>query len=656
MATENILIKFTSDTSGIKDSITEMQKLGKITEEDAKKFQMMEGIAEGVADALKEAGIEAKTLNKEVKGVADSGKTLRTQFSEAKNEAVKLSNQFGAFSKEAITAAKKAALLKDEIADMNDTLDALNPEAKLNAFVKLGQGIQGGFQAATGALQVFGVENERITKLAQQFQGVLNLTQGINSVLQLKDVYGQLRVVLGVTTAAQRGLTVATQAEAVATAGATTATRSFTAALAANPFTLVAVALATLVGGILAYNLATDEAIESTDELNKETEEQIKLQQQLDEAYSNSSRSISRSIEDISIKLRLAKGDIGELQAKLEQLELNRKRAVAEFVEQFGADITGIADINKKFGIEAQILRAEDAANKLLKKTAEIPVRIVESFTQASLITDMTNAGKELAEAIQKELDKIQPISVENIETGTREAFEQMELQIKDLNQQILLTSLSTFDNLLDSQAAGRIEDLEREKKQGLITEEKFQKEVGKIRRRQALQDRAFAIFEVTINTAQAISKVLAQGGITAPPLIAAFSALGAAQIAAILSAPLPRFKGGTLNFKGGNLDADGGRMAILHPNEAVIPADRNKDYHPTIKALFNRQIKASEINSFVEARLRGKIPQSINAKINSRELSKALANDGTVTIKNEKSLAKRIGTEISNNFNPRRI
>ena len=55
-----------------------------------------------------------------------------------------MSQQFGVFSKEAQTAAQKAAEIKDEIDDLNDTLDALNPEAKLNAFVKLGQGIQGG--------------------------------------------------------------------------------------------------------------------------------------------------------------------------------------------------------------------------------------------------------------------------------------------------------------------------------------------------------------------------------------------------------------------------------------------------------------------------------------------------------------------------------
>lgn len=45
MATENILIKFTADTSGITKSIDELQKMGKVTEDDAKKLAMLEGIA-----------------------------------------------------------------------------------------------------------------------------------------------------------------------------------------------------------------------------------------------------------------------------------------------------------------------------------------------------------------------------------------------------------------------------------------------------------------------------------------------------------------------------------------------------------------------------------------------------------------------------------
>ena len=129
---------------------------------------------------------------------------------------------------------------------------------------------------------------------------------------------------------------------------------------------------------------------------------------------------------------------------------------------------------------------------------------------------------------------------------------------------------------------------------------------------------------------------------------------LAAAQSAAILSAPLPKFKTGTLNVGGGNLDADGGMAAIIHRGEAIIPADRNKDYHPTIAALYSRKIKASDINSYVEMKLKGKIPENINARISPRDLRNLKPID-TVNIRNTGILARQIGQEIAHSINLRR-
>jgi hypothetical protein len=120
----------------------------------------------------------------------------------------------------------------------------LNPEDKIKAFSNLGQGIVGSFQVATGALQAFGAENERVQEIAQKLQGALNVVQGIQSIKGLKEAYQDVKIVLGLTTAAQGALTTATTAGSVATTGAATATRSFTAALASNPVGLVAVAVA----------------------------------------------------------------------------------------------------------------------------------------------------------------------------------------------------------------------------------------------------------------------------------------------------------------------------------------------------------------------------------------------------------------------------
>jgi hypothetical protein len=721
MATENILIKFTSDTSGIKDSITEMQKLGKITEEDAKKFQMMEGIAEGVADALKEAGIEAKTLNKEVKGVADSGKSLRTQFSEAKNEAVKLSNQFGAFSKEAITAAKKAALLKDEIADMNDTLDALNPEAKLNAFVKLGQGIQGGFQAATGALQVFGVENERITKLAQQFQGVLNLTQGINSVLQLKDVYGQLRVVLGVTTTAQKGLN---------------------AAMVSNPFGAVAVAIAALVAAMIIledktvqYTLSEEklnkikqDGIDATDGL-KDAEDALAIQRDKNATFNIQRGKALKDLEKELFDLKLnqieaerlvseATKDVSKAQKEANEaaedgnqlLFLAKTRVLEERKERLASAIDlkkqtdeAIENRKKEFLATRELItlkeidaRKQETIAKNQKKVQEETLKFMkelglesaltndeiikisdDAFKKLSVALEIVDANafsvKDAIVKINDELNNLQAISTTIATTATElnaELFKRVDKEQAEFDQkrreditayvdfafQAYNSLSNSIQNIQDQQYANDLNNLKASRDAGYLTEKQYADRVNALKAKQFEENKKFQIATALMNTAQGILNALTvTPAELVPAAIALATAIGALNIARIQSVEPPSFKKGTLNFKGGNYDSDGGRMAILHPNEAVIPADRNKDYHPTIKALFNRQIKPSEINSFVQMKLQGKIPNSINAKIDHNKLGKMMRGSGVVELGNARAVGKEIAKELNKNVDIRR-
>lgn len=67
---------------------------------------------------------------------------------------------------------------------------------------------------------------------------------------------------------------------------------------------------------------------------------------------------------------------------------------------------------------------------------------------------------------------------------------------------------------------------------------------------KQARANKAFAIADIAINTAVAISKTLAQGGaIFGIPLVPIIAALGALQVAAVLAAPIPKYKDGVDNL-----------------------------------------------------------------------------------------------------------
>ena len=94
--------------------------------------------------------------------VTTNEKSLKAQLREAQAEVAALSEKFGATSQAAVEAAKKAAILKDAIADAKDLTDAFNPDAKFNALSKSVGGVLNGFQAFEGALGLIGVESESL--------------------------------------------------------------------------------------------------------------------------------------------------------------------------------------------------------------------------------------------------------------------------------------------------------------------------------------------------------------------------------------------------------------------------------------------------------------------------------------------------------------
>jgi hypothetical protein len=134
---------------------------------------------------------EKKVIELEVKTNTAS---LKAQLREAQNEVQALSEKFGAASKEAVNAAKKAAELKDAIGDAKALTDAFNPDAKFNSLSKSISGVLNGFQAFEGALALVGVESEDVQKTLLKVQGAMALTEGINGVLEAKDAFKILKI------------------------------------------------------------------------------------------------------------------------------------------------------------------------------------------------------------------------------------------------------------------------------------------------------------------------------------------------------------------------------------------------------------------------------------------------------------------------------
>jgi hypothetical protein len=122
--------------------------------------------------------------------------SLKSQLREATAEVTKLSEQFGASSKEAVEAAKRAAELKDQIGDAKSLIDAFNPDAKFKALTSSLSGVAGGFSALQGAVGLFGKENEDLQKTLLKVQSAMALSQGLQAVGESIDSFKQLGTVI----------------------------------------------------------------------------------------------------------------------------------------------------------------------------------------------------------------------------------------------------------------------------------------------------------------------------------------------------------------------------------------------------------------------------------------------------------------------------
>jgi len=128
-------------------------------------------------------------------GAEQAVKSLKTQFREAQQEVAELSAKFGATSKEAVEAAKRASELKDAIGDAKSLTDAFNPDAKFKSLTSSLSGVAGGFSAVQGAMGLMGAESEDVEKTLLKVQTAMALSTGLQQLGESADAFKQLKAV-----------------------------------------------------------------------------------------------------------------------------------------------------------------------------------------------------------------------------------------------------------------------------------------------------------------------------------------------------------------------------------------------------------------------------------------------------------------------------
>ena len=146
----------------------------------------------------------------------------------------------------------------------------------------------GAVETTVGLMGMIGVDEKQTKKFQEMATSAIALADGTKRIFE---GYKELREAIQLFAKAEAAATATTIANTAATttnnaaqaasvgilAKARAAWNAFTAALARNPITLIAVALAAIIGSLITYAGRTDEATDATDALNRSLEENQRL-------------------------------------------------------------------------------------------------------------------------------------------------------------------------------------------------------------------------------------------------------------------------------------------------------------------------------------------------------------------------------------------
>jgi hypothetical protein len=231
---------------------------------------------------------ETKTVNLEVNSnlaqTEQAFTSLRSELRKAQAEVAAMSDKFGATSKEAIEAAKRAAELKDRIGDAKSLTDTFNPDAKFKALTSSLSGAAGGLSAVTGAMGLLGTQSEDVEAAILKVQSAMAISQGIQAVGESIDSFKQLGAVIkdaGIFQKANTAITaVAATIQKLFTGAVDTTATSFKglkAAIVSTGIGALVVGLGYLISKMMESSDATEELTDKQKRLNDELEYTKKL-------------------------------------------------------------------------------------------------------------------------------------------------------------------------------------------------------------------------------------------------------------------------------------------------------------------------------------------------------------------------------------------
>jgi hypothetical protein len=518
--------------------------------------------------------------------------SLKAQLREATAEVTKLSEQFGASSKEAVNAAKRAAELKDQIGDAKSLIDAFNPDAKFKALTASLSGVAGGFSALQGATALFGKENEDLEKTLLKVQSAMALSQGLQAVGESIDSFKQLGTVIKTQVVSAfstlRGAIIATGLGALAVG---------LGLIVAN-FDAVKKAVLNAIPGLQTFGNFIGKTIDSITDFIGVT--------------SDATRALDKLKKDGAETLRVNKKFMEEHGDQVDQYTKKKIEAKNRYAEAIKQDGANTAELGKRLNRElaaadaertadASKAQAEASKEAAAKRKAENDKRLAdEKQLSADLLKNQQDRRKLLQQdnlISQKQLAKDKKEEDEKAKTEKeKEDNDRIAAQMKVVSTTTNFALQGIQKQQEAAKASVQIDKLTSEQKIALAQQTASAlTAVSDILGKETAAGKALAISAALINTYQGISAGVKLGFPAAIPAVALAAATGFSAVKNIIATKVP----GAASGGGGNMTAPSLSAAapIAPPQPQAATTNLSSQ---TINAIGNQAVRAYVVENDV--------------------------------------------------------
>jgi hypothetical protein len=421
-------------------------------------------------------------INVNTDQAAKSVGSLKSQLREAQAEVAALSDKFGATSKEAIEAAKRAGELKDRIGDAKALTEAFNPDAKFKSLTSSLAGVAGGFAAVQGAMALFGSESEDLQKTLVKVQSAMALSQGLQAVGESIDSFKQLGAVIKTQVigafSTLRGAIIATGVGALAIGVGLlianfekvkeTLTNIFPGLIEfANKIKNIVQGITDLVGVTSKAARAQDNLKSALETSNKAIDNQIKILEaqggKEDEIYEQKKQRINNQIKLIKGSTQEEKQARADLNTELKVLDLNEANRIKKANEDAAKDRKQARDERDK---ENQQAREEAEAQE--KYLLDLELKYYEKRVEQRKKINAEIIGPDgLTDKERKEKEESEQKRIEEFQKETQKLNEESEKE--GLGKILAIRAAADYQSIKDAEetfaAKARIDELEKQSK-----------------------------------------------------------------------------------------------------------------------------------------------------------------------------------------------